>query len=156
MEKRKQSPSSGEKRIIVIIGCGKEKRRHKTKAKFLYCGIHFKKCLCLAKQITDEENIFIFSAKYGLIELEKEIHPYDIKLTNLLRSEREEWVQTVNKQIKEMGLNKTQFVFICSPSYHKYFKGITLLPKLRMGLQMKWMTQKIKEQRCTLFTKELK
>ena len=121
----------------VFIGCGKKKRSRGTRAETLYIGTYFKLCLALAKTITSEKDIYILSAKYGLIPLEKEIEPYEEKITSKNKEDRKKWVQSVGEQLKIFPQGKR--VFICSQQYYKYFEGIKLLPKMGIGLQMQWM-----------------
>ncbi len=53
----------------IIISCGKKKKFSKTpvEARFLYIGGYFKLCYKYA-EFLNKNNIYIFSAKYGIIK----------------------------------------------------------------------------------------
>lgn len=65
---------------LLIISCGSLKRDEKQQAQTLYNGSYFKAQLNFAKSLKDVDRIMILSGKYGLIDLETEIEPYDQKL----------------------------------------------------------------------------
>lgn len=65
---------------LLIISCGSQKRDEKQQAQTLYNGSYFKAQLKFAKSLKDVDRIMILSGKYGLIDLETEIEPYDQKL----------------------------------------------------------------------------
>lgn len=67
--------------MIYIIACGKEKSHHPIKARQMYTGSYFKSCLKYAES-QSSDNIYILSAKYGLIELDEIIEPYDMLITD--------------------------------------------------------------------------
>lgn len=59
-----------------IVACGKEKAQFRMQAKDMYIGSYFKSCLKYALEFGDK--VFILSAKYGLLELDDFINPYDL------------------------------------------------------------------------------
>lgn len=65
---------------IVIIPCGGTKLPHAATAAELYTGSMFKDALRTARAMTAEDNIFILSAKHGLVALETMLEPYDLKM----------------------------------------------------------------------------
>ena len=138
-------------KFLIFLGCGKAKYYRKTKAKYLYTGTYFKQCFSVAKILTSEDHIYILSAKHGMISLQDEIEPYDLKLTDLSKNEKKQWNEKVTEQMKSLSDRKK--IFICSVQYHKFFDGIKLLPTIGMGYQMQWMKniinpKKKKEKKC--------
>jgi hypothetical protein len=131
-----------QEKIVVFIGCGKKKTWHRTKAKYLYQGRYFRLCLSLARKLTTEDRIFILSAKYGLLLLDREIEPYNQKLTEMSAPDREKWRGKVKIQTKRLPAGKR--VFLCSRQYTKGLSGIHLLPCVGIGLQMQWMERALK------------
>ncbi len=112
-------------RRVVLISCVKKKFTHKTKARDLYVSDLFKKNLNYALKLAPDE-IFILSAKYGLVALDDEIEPYDLTLKTMSASERKTWAKLVLRQLNEKtDLQQDQFVFLASVLYRKY-----LLPHL--------------------------
>jgi len=61
----------------VIIACGKKKRTIPSMAYLLYTGSYFALTLQCAKQWTSLDNVYIFSAKYGVIHSRVIIEPYE-------------------------------------------------------------------------------
>lgn len=102
----------------------KKKANIKCKAVNMYKSTLFKYELLYALKHTNKENIFILSAKYGLLKLNDIISPYNETLNN--KSERDKiiWSNKVVNQLKENGLNlqKDTFIFLCGENYKKYLK----------------------------------
>ena len=69
--------------LIVLISCVSKKQNHSTPAQNLYISPLFKMSLKYAEKLKPDK-IFILSAKYHLLPLDKEIEPYDVTLTNLI------------------------------------------------------------------------
>jgi cytoplasmic iron level regulating protein YaaA (DUF328/UPF0246 family) len=114
-------------------------------AKLMYRGIYFKTCLELAKKLVPEKDIYILSAQYGLLFLTQKIKPYEKTLKRMSKQERKKWRQEVKMQLRKHKLMDSHIFFVCSSLYYQDLKGIPLLPKMGMGLQLKWMRDKIKE-----------
>jgi len=136
MEKWQKLTGLCQEEIIVFIGCGKKKSYRKNFADRMYLGNYFRTCFSLAKKLTTKNNIYILSAKYGLLKLTDVIEPYELKLTSLSKEDRIRWSKKVKKQMKHL---KGKRIFICSEKYSENLKGVKLLPKVGMGYQLKWM-----------------
>ncbi len=136
---------------IILISCVSKKLNHKSEARDLYVSPLFQKNLKYAK-LLNPDRIFILSAEYGLLNLNKEIEPYDKTLNKMSSDEIKEWANFVLKQLQEVfDLNKDEFVFLAGNNYRKF-----LLPHIRnykipmlglgIGKQLKWLTEKIKNE----------
>lgn len=131
----------------VFIGCGSKKRDIRSRAKDLYIGQYFKTTLEYAKSISSEENIFILSAKHGIISLDKELDPYNFTLKGKKELEKKKWAYRVIKQCEEIGITKEEkIIFICGRDYNKYLKRYFRnheipFENLAMGRQMKRIRQ---------------
>ncbi|MFZ3058976.1 MAG: DUF6884 domain-containing protein [Candidatus Methanoperedens sp.] len=116
---------------IVLISCVSEKLPCKAKAKDLYISSLFRYSLKYAK-LLNPNKIFILSAKYGLLNLDDEIEPYNETLSNiskkqieknpnvkvLSKKEREEWAKTVIKKLGEKcDLNSDEIIFLAGKRY---------------------------------------
>lgn len=66
---------------VVLVGCGAAKRDHSTWAADLYTGPYFRACLATATAIADRADIFILSARYGLLGPDDWADPYDLTLS---------------------------------------------------------------------------
>lgn len=105
----------------VIIPCVFEKTDYKTKARNLYIGHYFETCMKYAANKTNDKNIFILSAKHGLIALDDLIEPYDMKMgqigsiTDELLKEQAEGFGIIDKDVLAVGeedyLEKLKKVF---------------------------------------------
>ena len=105
---------------IVLISCVKSKLPHKAKAKDLYISSWFRYNLKYARQIKPDE-IFILSAKYGLLELDQIIEPYEATLNGMSEVAKRNWANSVLEQLAMMcDLEKDQFIFLASSNYRKY------------------------------------
>ncbi len=134
---------------IILISCASKKINKKIKAQDLYISALFQKNLQYAKSLNPDK-IFILSAKYGLLKLDKEVEPYDKTLNRMRSCEIKEWANSVLSQLqKVVDLNKDEFVFLVGDNYRKF-----LLPRINnykipmlglgIGKQLKWLNEKIK------------
>ena len=111
---------------IVLISCVSKKLPRKAKARDLYISPLFRMNLKYAQQFSPQQ-IFILSAKYGLLELDEEIEPYDITLNEMSAYERRRWADNVVSQLQvHCDLEKDHFVFLAGEKYRQY-----LLPHLK-------------------------
>ena len=111
---------------IVLISCVSQKRTYRSKAKDLYISALFKKNLAYARRLNPDA-IYILSAKYGLLDLETEIDPYNLTLNTMSAGEIRNWAEKVLQQLSQVAnLNDDHFIFLAGMKYRKY-----LLPHLR-------------------------
>ena len=131
---------------IVLISCVSKKLLSVAKTKDLYISTLFKLNLQYAKKL-EPDSIFVLSAKYGLLPLNKEIEPYEQTLNNMRSNEVKEWANRVLDQIKEVcSIDETEFTFLSGKKYRKY-----LLPHMKnvqiplKGLPVGKELQRLKE-----------
>jgi len=107
-------------RKIVLISCVSMKRAYKSKAKDLYISPLFQKNLAYARKLKPD-SIYILSAKYGLLDLETEIEPYNLTLNNMPANEIKVWAGKVLKQLSEhANVQQDHFIFLAGMKYRKY------------------------------------
>lgn len=130
---------------IVLISCVSKKLPYKAKAKDLYISTLFKLNMQYA-EVLNPDGIYILSAKYGLLPLEKEIEPYEQTLNNMRSSEVKKWASMVLEQIKEIyEIDNTEVTFLAGEKYRKF-----LIPELKtfkiplQGLPIGKQLQKLK------------
>lgn len=133
-------------RRIVPISCVSKKLSQGAKAKDLYVSELFKRNLKYAKKLKPDD-IFILSAKHGLLSLEQEIEPYEQTLNNMPAHEVKQWANQILEEIRnKYSIDDTTFVFLAGEKYRKY-----LLPHLTdvqiplKGLGIGKQLQKLKE-----------
>lgn len=108
--------------MIVFIGCGKSKLNCKAKAKDMYIGNYFKKTLQFARTF-NADKIFILSAKYGLLELNDVISPYDLTLNKMSKQDKKSWSAKVYQQLKNKNIDFDQkTIFLTCKNYNQFLK----------------------------------
>jgi hypothetical protein len=94
---------------ILLLGCGKSKLDHPAPAAELYVGPVFRARRAYAE--ATGERWYVLSAKYGLLDPEEMIAPYDVCLARQPVSYRRAWAEQVTEQLTvELGiLSERQF-----------------------------------------------
>jgi hypothetical protein len=111
---------------IALISCVKQKRTCRSKAKELYISSLFKKSLAYVQRLNPDA-IYILSAKYGLLDLETEIDPYNLTLNTMTAGEIRSWADKVLQQLQQVSsLQNDHFIILAGMKYRK-----DLLPSLR-------------------------
>jgi cytoplasmic iron level regulating protein YaaA (DUF328/UPF0246 family) len=136
---------------IVLISCVSKKRDYRTKAEDMYISQLFMKSMKYAKNILRPDKIFILSAQYGLLPLDKEIDPYNVTLVNMKRAERREWADMVLTQLKNVcDKGSDTFIFLAGKKYYEDL--IPHVPNhsipmegLPIGKMLKWLNVRLRE-----------
>lgn len=134
---------------IVLISCVSKKLAHKAKARDIYVSPLFRMNLRFARSFMPD-NIFILSAKYGLLDLEKEIEPYNETLNEKTNEQIKEWANNILQDLeKAVDLDKDEFIFLAGENYRKY-----LIPEIKnyqipmkglgIGRQLKFLKENTK------------
>jgi len=126
--------------MVCFIACSKSKSPYPCKAKLLYKGSLFKKAFKLAT--LKKYEVYILSAKYGLLEPEEQISPYTVTLSDFSKQKRKDWADMVNEQIKTKGLHPP-FTFYTGSLYNEHFEGDKPLSGLRLGKSLQWYNKQI-------------
>jgi cytoplasmic iron level regulating protein YaaA (DUF328/UPF0246 family) len=136
-------------RKVVLISCVSQKLDRKSKAKDLYISSLFKKNMAYAKTLKPDA-IYILSAKYGLLNLDDEIEPYDVTLNTMKVAERKSWAENVLSQLEKVeSTEDTKFIFLAGNNYRKYLMlhlHHTEVPMegLPIGKQLQFLTEKLR------------
>ena len=101
-------------RAITLVACCKPKLGHPALARDLYLSPRFKTFRRLAEQ---RGRWFILSAKYGLVDPDTVIEPYDKTLTKMPAAERRAWGHRVRDQLAAAGLLETPLVSLAGNAY---------------------------------------
>lgn len=105
---------------IALISCVKTKLPHKAKAKDLYISPLFKGYMAYAMK-QEPDKIFILSAKYGLLDLDTEIEPYEFTLKGKPEKLKKEWAHKVLRQLSERAdIQKDHFIILAGNDYRTY------------------------------------
>ena len=105
---------------IVLISCSSKKLLHAANAQNIYVSPLFRLNLEYAKKLRPDA-IYILSAKYGLLDLNTVIEPYDITLNNMPSHQVQAWAREVLRQLRECSdLSKDHFVFLAGKRYRQF------------------------------------
>lgn len=105
---------------IILISCASKKQTSRSKAKDLYISTLFNLNLQFAYSL-NPDNVYILSAKHGVLDLETEVEPYNLTLNNMSSSEIKDWASKVLSQLKEKtDLDNDDFIFLAGDKYRKY------------------------------------
>lgn len=124
--------------MIIFISCVKNKMDYPCVARDMYISDLFKKSLSYSELMTESSNIYILSAKYGLLELNQQIEPYELTLNKMNKKQRKEWADKVLMQCKEKGISfDEEAMFLCGKRYREFlmneFKN-SIAPLEHMGI----------------------
>jgi hypothetical protein len=115
---------------IILMACGRRKVNGRVKAEDLYVGRLFGKEITYAKAlktIGEVDEIFILSAKYGLLRLDDEVEAYNETLVKKKEKERKVWARMVLDQLAKVAdLETDEFIFFAGKPYVKH-----LLPLIK-------------------------
>lgn len=104
----------------VFLSCVKTKQKTRCAAQDMYTSDLFKKSLAYAKQL-QPTHIYILSAKYGLLDLQDMIDPYNATLVGANDATCKRWAYMVYKQMQERQINfDDETIFLCGKNYRKY------------------------------------
>lgn len=103
---------------IFLISCVKRKQQGVYAAKDLYISSLFKKMFAYAKKNNADE-IYVLSAKHGLINQETQIENYEETLNTKSIQEKKIWAENVFNNIKNW--DKTSHIYILGGKNYYYF-----------------------------------
>ena len=119
---------------IALIACGKTKTPHAAPAKDLYQGTLFKKSYAYALAEGFDE-IYILSAKHGLVHPDTELEPYEETLVGKPKRHREMWALQVQNK-----LPKGDITYLAGTVYREFLPtGDCPMFGLSIGRQLQWL-----------------
>ncbi len=129
--------------FIIIQSCGMSKQSFACRAYSLYTGSYFKSGLRYAQSIVKKECYFILSAKYGIIQPNKIIEPYESVMGSFTQIIT---VSEIVKQAIDLGIANKYVLFIGGKDYVKAlrvaFKNVfylsTVMEEKRLCYQRQW------------------
>ena len=105
--------------MIIFVACSKSKLNYPCEAKKLYtASTIFNKRMTYAKKRTSK--IYILSAKYGLLNLNDWVEPYECYLGGQDKTYKLNWAEKVLKQMQDAGIDFGEEVYFATGAeYHK-------------------------------------
>ena len=134
---------------VVLIQCVGKKKPRKFKAKDLYDSTWFRYAWSYAQSLNPDK-VFILSAKYGLVDPEGEIEPYEETLNTKSDAEIRTWAAKLLASLRERtDVTKDTFIILAGERYRTYLADHLAnydipMKGLRIGQQLKWLRE-----RCT-------
>jgi cytoplasmic iron level regulating protein YaaA (DUF328/UPF0246 family) len=137
---------------IALLGCTKLKQKYQCDAGEMYTASPLFRTIKRYISKFDYDQWFILSAKYGLLKPTDEISPYDESLYDKSKTEYNQWVKTVIKQLDEIITEDVVVDFYCGKKYrdglipHLTRKGIKYhipLEGMGIGQQLKFLKEHV-------------
>jgi uncharacterized protein DUF6884 len=133
-------------RKIYLVSCVGKKRPSPSRARDIYVSAWFQ----LVKQYAEAAGSpwFILSAKYGLLEPDQIIEPYEQTLNTMPIEDRRAWADRVRDQLDGHLLDVRQVVFLAGARYREFLadqlkdRGIQVeipMEGLTIGRQLHWL-----------------
>lgn len=132
---------------VYLVSCVSVKRNIKAAAADLYTSSWFKKARAYTEERADAW--FILSAKYGLLNPETLIEPYEKTLNTMPKKERLEWAEYVLRAILDNTAQGDHIVFLAGSRYREFLAtklchlGYTVevpLANMGIGQQLSWLS----------------
>lgn len=129
---------------IFLIACAAKKKSSPARAALLYDSALFSKSLAYARSQSPDK-IFILSAKFGLLHLDREIPPYEMTLNKMGVGARRDWAEKVIGQLgSQTDLSQDEFTFLAGQKYREFLMPHmrhtqTPLAGRRIGEQLQWL-----------------
>lgn len=137
---------------IILISCVSTKLTTKAKAKNLYISPLFKMNYAYAESLKPDA-IYILSAKYGLVDPEKEIEPYEQTLNTMKSGQVKDWTLDVIDQMEgKVNFQKDEIIFLAGERYRKFLMPLCRNAKvplegLGIGKQLGWLKKKLESKK---------
>ena len=123
---------------ISLIGCSKKKLIGNHLARNLYQGTLFQKSLAISERL-EFDMIYILSAKYGLLELDRYVDSYEDGLTVKNKAERLSWSELVKNK-----LPAGEYYYFCGKKYWEFLpSGSTMFQGRGIGEILSNLNQKL-------------
>ena len=107
--------------MIGLISCVKSKANKRCEAKDMYVSPLFKYMYAYAKKRCKE--VYILSAKYGLLSENTPIVPYNVTLNSMSEKQKKEWAKNIMLSLsKRHDLNKETFLIMGGAELCQIFK----------------------------------
>ncbi|HEY5063282.1 MAG TPA: hypothetical protein VIJ04_00425 [Xanthobacteraceae bacterium] len=100
----------------ILISCSKSKSGHRDLARNMYVSPLYRKSVLVA----DAWGIpfSILSAKYGLLDPDQAIEPYELTLKGASKQFRCEWATNVDRQVRGSAFAKKRLVILAGDDYY--------------------------------------
>jgi hypothetical protein len=142
----------GMRRRIVLVSCAAKKTGHIAQAQDLYVSPLFQRALAYARFL-GPDHIYILSARDGLLDLTREIEPYDLTLKDMSSNDARGWADKVLSQLaQKTDLSRDTFIFLAGDAYRRFLVSKLAhweapLAGLPIGKQLQRLNELLNERR---------
>lgn len=129
--------------MIVVIPCGAKKINKPAPACNLYIGPYFKACWSYSISLTNYSNIYILSAKHGLIKSTTILYPYNLQMGQ----PGSIGLKKIEEQASEYGIINKNIIGLGGIKYTSLMKQVFgkeskyPITGLQMGYAIKWLKE---------------
>ena len=137
--------------MIGLVSCSSTKLAHPAIAAKLYSSPLFRKALAYAERRCT--TVYVLSALYGLVELDRMLDPYDYRLGR--KSERELWAHKVTSALSAKHARHEDLLILAGDDYarplrgklHGWWTGAIEEPLRRfpVGERLRWLNAEIEK-----------
>lgn len=137
--------------MIGLISCSSTKLEHAAIAAKLYSSPLFRKALAYAERRCT--TVYVLSALYGLVELDRMIEPYDYRLGR--KAERQLWAHKVVSALSAKHQRHEDLLLLAGDDYarpllgrlHGFWTGTVEQPLARfpVGERLRWLNAEIEK-----------
>lgn len=136
-------------RRLYLVSCVSEKQRHPSAAKDLYVSDWFRKARRYAERNGEWK---ILSAKYGLVEPNTVLSPYEQTLNSMPIAQRRQWAETVMRELRTVVSPGDTVVFLAGQRYREFLApalsdyGVNVeipMEGLQIGRQLQWLSRRV-------------
>lgn len=115
---------------IILVAFGTKKADHACKAKEMSLSPLFTRAMEYARR-QNPDRIYILSGKYGLLNPETVVEPYDPSYNKKNQEERKIWSRHVLAGLTNDGvdLQKDEFVFLVGKKHYQFLAGDGKIPE---------------------------
>jgi hypothetical protein len=126
---------------VGLVGCSKTKLDRPAPARELYCSDLFREAAEYCAHAYDAW--YVLSARYGLLDPETNIEPYDLTLNAMSRPAQRAWADSVYYEMSRAGLLPGKIYFHAGLAYRRFLidridRCFVPLAGLGIGKQVAW------------------
>ena len=137
---------------LYLVACVKKKRSTAAPAKDLYTSNWFRKARAYVEGTGFPWRVL--SARYGLVDPDEMIRPYDTTLNAMFVADRRAWASTVIDRLGPLLAGTGTVVFLAGRRYREFLelelrrRGVTVLVPmagLTQGRQLSWLKERLRD-----------
>jgi cytoplasmic iron level regulating protein YaaA (DUF328/UPF0246 family) len=134
---------------VALVSCVKSKRNTAAAARDLYTSQLFRGLRRYAEGHADAW--YILSAKYGVLQPDQIIHPYELTLKTMPKENRLAWAEQVQQQLIELLPAGALVIILAGQAYRENlipflerygFPVEVPMAGLQFGQQLRWLKEK--------------